>query len=104
MLGDALGISFQQVQKCEKGANRIGGSRLYEMSNVLDVPISFFFDGMPADIADQPGYEAEDLGTFESQDAIELINAYTKISNQNVRKSLKDVAKALGGSKNGNDH
>ena len=47
-LGDALGLTFQQVQKYERGANRIGASRLYDLSRVLDVPVSFFFDGTPS--------------------------------------------------------
>ena len=49
-LGDALGLTFQQVQKYERGANRIGSSRLYKLSQILDVPVSFFFDDMPDDI------------------------------------------------------
>ncbi len=50
-LGEAIGLTFQQVQKYERGANRIGSSRLYDLSRVLDVPIEFFFDEMPADVA-----------------------------------------------------
>lgn len=49
-LGNALGLTFQQVQKYERGANRIGSSRLYQLSQILDVPVSFFFDDMPAEI------------------------------------------------------
>src|SRR5215208_5533266 len=48
-LGEAIGLTFQQVQKYERGANRIGASRLFDLSRVLDVPVSFFFDDMPAD-------------------------------------------------------
>jgi len=48
-LGDALGLTFQQVQKYERGANRIGASRLYDLSRVLDVPVSFFFDDIKAE-------------------------------------------------------
>src|SRR6476469_2603494 len=50
-LGDALGLTFQQVQKYERGANRVGASRLYDLSRVLDVPIGFFFDDMPDALA-----------------------------------------------------
>src|SRR5277367_1577262 len=46
-LGEAIGLTFQQVQKYERGANRIGASRLFDLSRVLDVPVSFFFDDMP---------------------------------------------------------
>ncbi|RBM06332.1 XRE family transcriptional regulator [Novacetimonas cocois] len=52
-LGTALGLTFQQVQKYERGANRVGASRLYDLARVLDVPIAFFFDGMPQDNAPQ---------------------------------------------------
>ncbi|QEO16745.1 helix-turn-helix domain-containing protein [Acetobacter vaccinii] len=54
-LGEALGVTFQQIQKYERGANRVGASRLYNMANVLDVPISFFFDDM------QPGKQAQPI-------------------------------------------
>ena len=54
-LGEALGLTFQQVQKYERGVNRVGASRLFDLSRVLDVPISFFFDDMPAPIAGAAG-------------------------------------------------
>ncbi len=54
-LGEALGLTFQQVQKYERGVNRVGASRLFDLSRVLDVPISFFFDDMPDSLAAQPG-------------------------------------------------
>ena len=54
-LGDAIGLTFQQVQKYERGANRIGASRLFDLSRVLDVPVSFFFDDMASDTAGRQG-------------------------------------------------
>ena len=60
-LGEAVGVSFQQAQKYERGANRISASRLFEISQVLDVPVSYFFDGMPGEIADRPDAEEPDL-------------------------------------------
>ena len=54
-LGEALGLTFQQVQKYERGANRVGASRLFDLSRVLDVPISFFFDDMPEALASRSG-------------------------------------------------
>lgn len=57
-LGEAVGLTFQQIQKYERGANRIGSSRLFEFSRVLDVPVSFFFDDMPPELK---GAKAEDL-------------------------------------------
>ena len=59
-LGDELGVTFQQVQKYERGANRIGSSRLFDLSRVLDVPVSFFFDDMPAEIADSSAHTGND--------------------------------------------
>src|SRR5277367_5561364 len=53
-LGDALGLTFQQVQKYERGVNRVGASRLFDISRVLDVPISYFFDDMPEGMSDSP--------------------------------------------------
>ncbi len=101
VLGDALGISFQQLQKCEKGANRVGSSRLLELSQVLDVPISFFFDDMPPEISDRPGYDVTDLDGFDTQDAKELVSAFSKISNQNIKQSIRNLAKSLAKSASG---
>src|SRR5271167_5248440 len=69
-LGEALGLTFQQVQKYERGVNRVGASRLFDLSRVLDVPISFFFDDMPdslaANFGGQPGRRS--AGFPEPQD------------------------------------
>src|SRR3954463_10029808 len=68
-LGEAIGLTFQQVQKYERGANRIGASRLFDLSRVLDVPVSFFFDDMPQDqdahTSAQGGFGAEKPASFE---------------------------------------
>jgi transcriptional regulator with XRE-family HTH domain len=105
-LGQALGLTFQQVQKYERGANRIGASRLFELSRILDVPVSFFFDDMPDDVAaaigapvggfhDQPQatYEAESLSRRET---LELVRAYYRIASPKVRKRLFELTKSLG--------
>src|ERR1700754_4090626 len=57
-LGESLGLTFQQVQKYERGVNRVGASRLFDLSRVLDVPISFFFDDMPDSLASTYGGQA----------------------------------------------
>ncbi|WP_086463747.1 helix-turn-helix domain-containing protein [Oceanibaculum nanhaiense] len=105
-LGEALGLTFQQVQKYERGANRIGASRLYDLSRVLDVPVSFFFDDMAPE-SDQgaraaalaesagPSYEADPMAKRET---LELVRAYYKVSNPAVRKRLFELAKALASS------
>jgi transcriptional regulator with XRE-family HTH domain len=111
-LGEALGLTFQQVQKYERGVNRVGASRLFDLSRVLDVPISFFFDDMPEPLATsyggQPGSvgsrramgfnEAqESLGddTMSRRETLELVRAYYKITDVSVRKRVFDLIKSL---------
>jgi transcriptional regulator with XRE-family HTH domain len=100
-LGEALGLTFQQVQKYERGANRIGASRLHQLSRVLDVPVSYFFDEMEAPgaargvgLAEAKGadYEADPMMKRET---LELVRAYYRILDPGVRKKLFELAKAL---------
>ncbi len=104
-LGDAIGLSFQQVQKYERGTNRMGSSRLYDLARVLDVPIKYFFDDMPAAVAASspaqrrgrakkpPDYKLDPLAERET---LELVRVYYEIKDVNVRKRLRELAKALG--------
>ncbi len=104
-LGDALGMSFQQVQKYEKGTNRISASRLFYLSGMLDVPVEYFFDDMPAAVAASspaqsggmakkpPGYEPDPMAR---QETLELVRAYYTIEEENVRKRLRELTKTLG--------
>jgi transcriptional regulator with XRE-family HTH domain len=98
-LGEAIGLTFQQVQKYERGANRVGASRLYDLSKVLDVPVSFFFEEMaPAGSAEaRSGGEADRQGAdpMLKRETLELVRAYYKIPDQHVRRRLFDLAKAL---------
>src|SRR6476646_3891618 len=100
-LGEAIGLTFQQVQKYERGANRIGASRLHELSRVLDVPISFFFDDTdPVRAPATGGFAEPPAETFESdplrrQETIELVQAYFSIEDAAVRRRLLDLAKVL---------
>ncbi|UKJ74548.1 helix-turn-helix domain-containing protein [Azospirillum brasilense] len=108
-LGEAIGLTFQQVQKYERGANRIGASRLFDLSRVLDVPVSFFFDDMPAEAAAAPvddeegntaGFE-ERSGAFEpdpmaKRETLELVRAYYRIPDATVRKRMFELVKAVG--------
>jgi transcriptional regulator with XRE-family HTH domain len=82
-LGEALGLTFQQVQKYESGVNRVSASRLFNLSRVLDVPIGFFFDDVP-DVV---------LGRRET---LELVGAYYRIIDPAVRKNVLDLIKSLG--------
>ena len=108
-LGEALGLTFQQVQKYERGVNRVGASRLFDLSRVLDVPISFFFDDMPDSLANTYGGQASrrPTGFSELQDGfaddalnrretLELVRAYYRIIDPAVRKKVFELIKSMG--------
>lgn len=110
-LGEALGLTFQQVQKYERGVNRVGASRLFDLSRVLDVPISFFFDDMPEPLSGMHGAgnttraaggfsERQDsYGTDEAmnrRETLELVRAYYRITDPAVRKRVFDLIKSMG--------
>ncbi len=107
-LGEALGLTFQQVQKYERGANRVSASRLFDLSRVLDVPISFFYDDMPEEIGG-PGLGSRAPGGFaDAQDAfgqdealhrretLELVRAYYRIADPALRRRIFDLIKTMG--------
>ena len=102
-LGKQLGVTFQQVQKYERGTNRIGSSRLFRMSNALDVPVAFFFEGAETKL---PGYnsaaEGVDADTYEKQETQELVEAYYKIADPRIRKKVVGLARLL--SSNNDDY
>jgi transcriptional regulator with XRE-family HTH domain len=92
-LADGLGLTFQQVQKYEKGSNRIGSSRLQQIANILQVPVTFFFDGAPGqprtdNKAPSPAYVSDFLGTV---DGLALTRAFTRIKNAKLRRTLVKV-------------
>ena len=103
-LGDALGITFQQIQKYEKGTNRIGASRMQQISSALDVPVSFFFEDAPitqgtdgsqtAGLAEasSANYVVDFLST---PDGIQLNRAFVRISNQSIRRKVIELVRAL---------
>lgn len=97
-LGEAVGITFQQLQKYERGANRISASRLFNLSQVLGVPVTFFFEDLPA-----PGVESaepSETQEFESmarRETLELVRAYYRIPEENVRRRAFELIKALAG-------
>ncbi len=106
ILGKALGVSFQQVQKYENGTNRISASRLFDLTRVLDVSIEHFFEDIPAAVAARspaatkrgaakksPRYEPNPMVRRET---LELVRAYYKIEGADLRKRLREMAKALG--------
>ena len=103
-LAEAIGLSFQQLQKYERGANRIGASRLFDLSRVLDVPIGFFFDDMSDEVAARSPRQirgmAEKPAKYEpdpmaKRETLELVRAYYRITDARVRKRLFEMTKAL---------
>ena len=101
-LGEAVGITFQQLQKYERGANRISASRLFNLSQVLEVPVGFFFDDMPAPEDMNGGADASSDGADETdsmarRETLELVRAYYRIGDAKTRKRAFDLIKALAG-------
>ena len=102
-LAEALGLTFQQIQKYERGVNRIGCSRLFELSEVLDVPPSFFFDGAPSQTeraAAVPGMaesqpEPYEARQFARREILELVRAYDRIADSEIRKRVFEMVKAV---------
>jgi len=107
-LGDAIGLTFQQVQKYERGTNRVGASRLFDLSGVLDVPVQFFFDDMTSEVSDQAPrlraglaeaatveFEADPMAKRET---LELVRAYYRIKDPKVRKRIFELCKVMGNS------
>jgi len=117
-LGELLGLTFQQVQKYEKGANRIGASRLFDIAQILAVPVSYFFDDVSEEVASQHRAMSGRSGVIgqngnghykdlesgphmmefvSSAEGFQLIRAYTKITDPRVRKRVLDLVKSLTG-------
>ncbi len=100
-LGQAVGISFQQIQKYENGKNRMGASRLYQFGQVLDVPVPFFFDSMPKEVAGRPRSvsDAHVAGSEEDRmlrrETLELVRAYYRIADPAVRKHAREFVKLM---------
>lgn len=97
-LGDLLGLTFQQVQKYEKGVNRIGAGRLYEVSRILNVPVDFFYEGVSSSTA-SGSKEMEDappvIEFVSSGEGLQLSLAFMKIKDTKVRKRVLDLVKSL---------
>jgi transcriptional regulator with XRE-family HTH domain len=99
-LGDLLGLTFQQVQKYEKGVNRIGAGRLFEVSRILNVPIDFFYEGVSSQLAGQPGMNEPQgappvMEFVSSGEGLQLSLAFMKIKDAKVRKRVLDLVKSL---------
>ena len=99
-LGEALGLTFQQVQKYEKGTNRVGASRLQQISEILQVPVSFLFEGGPSGATNaggfiegtSPSYVSDFLATSEG---LALTRAFTRISDAKLRRSIVEMVEQI---------
>lgn len=114
-LANALGLTFQQVQKYERGANRVGASRLFDISRILNTPISYFFDDMPDGLSEIPvsGPRGRNYGFAEQQEAfndgvdeqltsreaLELVRAYYRITDPVIRGRMLDLIKSMASAK-----
>lgn len=100
-LGESLGITFQQIQKYEKGTNRVGASRLQNISSVLNVPVSFFFENAPGDAGegtsgtDTSGNSNHVVDFLSSSEGLQLNRSFLKISDTKVRRKIIELVKAL---------
>lgn len=98
-LGKAVGLTFQQIQKYERGANRASASKLYEFATVLDVPVSFFFESaVEAEASRKSGRRKEkiDEDISTKRETLELVRAFYKIRKANVRQEILSLIKAVG--------
>jgi transcriptional regulator with XRE-family HTH domain len=94
-LGEAVGITFQQIQKYEKGTNRISASRLQQFSNLLEVPVPFFFEGLPNAGNGQDGMAADVVALFSTRDGLRLARSFLKIKNRNTRRRIVELVGAI---------
>jgi transcriptional regulator with XRE-family HTH domain len=97
-LGEALGLTFQQIQKYEKGTNRVGASRIQQISEILQVPVSFLFEGGPTSTGNgfgegtSPTYVSDFLATSEG---LALTRAFTRIADSKLRRSIVDLVEQI---------
>jgi transcriptional regulator with XRE-family HTH domain len=103
-LGDALGVTFQQVQKYEKGANRIGASRLQQAAKILGVQVNFFFEGAPVSMVAGEGFAEPATPTYSvdfinSAEGRQLVTAFMQISDPKLRRKIIDLVEAMASGK-----
>jgi transcriptional regulator with XRE-family HTH domain len=101
-LGEHLGITFQQIQKYEKGTNRIGASRLQHIASVLQVPVSFFFEDAPGGASADSGFGESRSGDFvteflSSAEGLQLNKAFARIKDPKLRRRIVDLVRAMAG-------
>ena len=102
-LGESLGLTFQQIQKYEKGVNRIGASRLYELANALGVNVAYFYEDAPAadgSTPTQPGFaespkESHLFEFLNTREGLELNRSFAKVADPRTRRAIVDLVRAL---------
>ena len=108
-LGHALGLTFQQIQKYEKGMNRIGASRLQQISQILQVPVAFFFEGAPnpageiqvTNGAPSSSYVSDFLAT---SDGLALTKSFTRIKDAKLRRRIVELVEQIAGEELASEH
>ena len=107
-LGEALGLTFQQVQKYEKGTNRVGASRIQQIAEILQVPVSFLFEGGPTGTANagggtgpSPSFVSDFLATSEG---LALTRAFTRISDAKLRRSIVELVEQIATHQGSDEH
>ena len=103
-LADRIGVTFQQVQKYERGINRIGAGRLYEVAGILGVPVSFFYEGVNGVEPSGEGGSLDSSAVMDflsSNEGIQLSTAFIGIKDAKVRRRLLDLVRSIAGEQNG---
>lgn len=109
-LGDQLGLTFQQVQKYEKGVNRVGASRLFDLAQVLGVPVQYFYDELDPETAEgnaaTRGFGERPTDTYvvdflSTREGLELNKAFTRVSDPKIRRAIIDLVRTLAGHDDG---
>ena len=102
-LAEKLGLTFQQIQKYEKGQNRVGASRLYQIAQILEVSVGYFFEELPDTAAEDgdPRHAHNPLDFVSSQEGLQLNLAFNKIDDDVTRRRLVELVRALAGCRNG---
>jgi transcriptional regulator with XRE-family HTH domain len=100
-LGKEIGVTFQQIQKYERGVNRVGSSRLFDFSRILNVPVGYFFDDLEAQNSPKMGFSESndnglDLDPMDSKETLNLVRAYYRIVDPSVRKKVLGLIRAMG--------
>lgn len=93
-VANALGVTFQQVQKYERGTNRVGASRLYDLSRILGVQVQFFFEGLENQ-PNEPEDDMENIVHLMKPDTIELVEAYYKVDSPHVRRQILSTIRSI---------